>query len=117
MSVGDLVGKALLRPALMACALGALAACTWVKLSDGGALVRQAQAGDVSDCRHLGKVTTHTRDKVVMERNNAKVQEELIVLARNEAASFGADTIVPAGPVIDGRQDFDAYNCGADNPG
>jgi len=109
--------KALLGGTLLAGVLGGVAGCTWVKLSDDGAQVRQAKADEVGNCRHIGMVTTHTRDKVVLERNTAKVHEELLVLARNEAATLGGDTIVPTGPAVEGRQEFDVYGCGQDSGG
>lgn len=97
------------------CALFTLAAvgCTWIKLTDAGAAVRQGSPSAVQDCRLVGTVTSTTQDRVLLRRGRAKVAEELIVLARNEAATLGGDVIVPAGPMRDGRQDFNVYNCGS----
>ena len=85
--------------------------CTWVKLTDAGADVQQATAAEVTNCRLVGNVSATTQDRVLLERGRGKVAEELIVLARNEAASLGGDTIVPAGPMRDGHQDFNVYRC------
>jgi len=47
-----------------------------------------------------------------MDRNGIKVRDELEVMARNEAASLGADTIKPLGDPRDGEQSWGAYHCG-----
>jgi hypothetical protein len=39
------------------------------------------------------------------------VQDNLNVTARNSAAKMGADTIVPASQVEDGKQTFNVYRC------
>lgn len=85
--------------------------CTWIELTDAGATVRQGTPSAVEDCRLVGTVTSTTQNRVVLERGRAKVAEELIVLARNEAATLGGDVVVPAGPMRDGRQDFNVYRC------
>jgi hypothetical protein len=85
--------------------------CTWVKLTDGGAAVDQAALEQVGDCLLVGNVSTTTQDRVLLERGRGKVAEELIVLARNEAATLGGDTIVPAGAMSNGHQDFNVYRC------
>jgi hypothetical protein len=87
--------------------------CTWIQLTDAGAGVNQATASQVGQCRQIGAVSSSTQDKVGVKRSRGKVAEELIVLARNEAAVIGGDTIVPVGPPVDGRQDFTVYRCGA----
>lgn len=85
--------------------------CTWIELTDAGAAVRQGTPSAVQDCRLVGTVTSSTQDQVLLKRGRAKVAEELIVLARNEAATLGGDVIVPAGPMRDGRQDFNVFRC------
>jgi len=97
---------------LLAALTSVLIGCTWIKLTDAGAEVAQGSAAGVTDCELVGAVTASTQNRVVLERGRGKVAEELIVLARNEAATLGGDTIVPAGPMVDGRQDFEVYRCG-----
>jgi hypothetical protein len=86
--------------------------CTWIPLTDAGAQVNQATAAQVANCRQIGSVSSNTPAKVGVQRGRGKVAEELVVLARNEAANIGGDTIVPAGPAVDGRQEFNVYQCG-----
>jgi len=92
-----------------------LAACSWgIKLDSGGDKVRTAWNGDVAGCREAGKVTVSVLDHVgPMDRNGLKVRDELEVMARNEAATLGADTIKPLGPPANGEQSWGAYTCGA----
>ncbi len=88
-----------------------MSACSFVQLSDAGAQVAQLGSADVANCTSIGEVSSRTRDKVVISRGNAKVQEELLVLARNEAAGLGANAIVPVGTPENGEQRFRAYRC------
>ena len=96
-----------------------LAACSWgIKLDSGGDKVRTAWNGDVAGCRDVGKVTVSVLDHVgPMDRNGIKVRDELEVMARNEAATLGADTIKPLGDPRDGEQSWSAYHCGRGDGG
>ena len=100
-----------LRTFIAASALITTTGCTWVPLTDNGAGVDIVDAEKVAACEHLGEVTSSTQDKVVVARNSGKVQEELFVLARNEAAVQGADTIVATAAPENGRQTFSIYRC------
>ncbi len=94
----------------LACAL-LLQGCVWVRLSDEAAQVRQASAEDVRQCQAVGTVNAHTLNRVVFQRSRAKVQEELIVLASNEAAGLGGNRLVPKGPPDGAEQAFRVYHC------
>ncbi|MFB3106504.1 MAG: DUF4156 domain-containing protein [Pseudomonadales bacterium] len=100
-----------LRTFIAASALITTTGCTWVSLTDNGAGVDIVDAEKITTCELLGEVTSSTQDKIVVGRNSGKVQEELFVLARNEAARLSGDTIVAMGPPRDGAQDFTAYRC------
>lgn len=91
----------------------AVSGCTWIKLTDAGAAVAQGNAAQVTQCTLVGNVSSSTQNRIVVKRGRGKVSEELIVLARNEAATLGGDTIVPEAPMADGRQDFLVYRCGS----
>jgi hypothetical protein len=95
-----------------------LGACSWgIKLDSGGENVRVAWDGNVSGCRDAGKVTVSVLDHVgPVDRNGPKVRDELEVMARNEAATLGADTIRPLGDPRDGEQSWNAYVCGSIEP-
>lgn len=90
-----------------------LGACTWgITLNDAGKQVRTAWNSDVSHCRELGKVTVSVMERVgPVDRNDIKVRDELEVMARNEAAKMGADTVKPLAEPVDGEQAWGAYQC------
>jgi hypothetical protein len=85
--------------------------CTWVKLTPEGAKVKQATAAEVAACSRVGTANAMTKDRVLLKRGPQKVQEELIVLAANEAATMGGNAIVPEGAPVEGRQTFVVYKC------
>jgi hypothetical protein len=88
-------------------------ACTWVKPTPAGELVRVAPASDVANCARKGKVTVSVKNRVSgVERKPTKVATELATLARNEASLLGGDTVVAESSVADGRQVFGVYHCG-----
>ena len=91
--------------------LFSLSGCTYVRLTDGGAEVVQAESDAVANCTAIGVVSATTKAKVVVNRVDGKVREELLVLARNEAANLGANAIVPMGEPEQGQQRFRAYRC------
>ncbi|MGA9343297.1 MAG: DUF4156 domain-containing protein [Rhodanobacteraceae bacterium] len=111
----------MIRRLLLAIALAALAACSWgIKLDSGGDKVRTAWNGKVNGCRDVGKVTVSVLDRIgPVDRSDIKVRDELEVMARNQAAEMGADTVAPIGEPQDGAQSWNAYACGARsrNPG
>jgi len=89
-----------------------LSACTWVKPTEAGKQVVVAQDFSITNCRKLGTTTTSVKDRVgSFNRNAEKVEKELTLLAQDEAAGMGGDTIVPQGSVSDGSRAFDVYRC------
>lgn len=102
-------GRALL-PMLFAAAL--TGGCALVELTPAGAGVRLASPEAVVTCTNLGRLTASVVHKAgFIPRHPDAVQDNLNVTARNSAANMGADTIVPASPVQDGKQTFDVYRC------
>lgn len=93
-----------------------LAACSWgIKLDSGGSNVRVAWNDDVSACRDLGRITVSVLDKVgPMGRSQVTINDELEVMARNEAATMKADTIKPIADAAKGEQSWGAYVCGSE---
>src|SRR5262245_33162953 len=85
--------------------------CTWVKLTADGAKVKQATVAEVASCTRVGTANAMTKDRVLIKRGAQKVEEELVVLAANEAATMGGNAIVPEGVPVEGRQTFVVYKC------
>lgn len=92
-----------------------LGACSWgIKLDSRGENVRVAWDGNVQGCQDAGRLSVSVLDHVgPVDRNGLKVSDELEIMARNEAATLGADTIKPIGPPKDGEQAWNAYTCGS----
>jgi len=102
-----------MRPLLSALFAAALASgCALVELTPAGAGVRLASSEAVVTCTNLGRITADVIAKVgFLPRHPDAVQDNINVTARNAAADMGADTIVPASTIVDGKQTFDVYRC------
>ena len=88
-----------------------LGGCTFVKLTAAGENVAVLQASEVGNCTAAGTTTANVPNKVVVNRENARVQQDLRTLARNRAAELGGDTIVATAAPSNGRQTFNIYRC------
>jgi len=91
-----------------------LGGCTFVKLTAAGENVAVLQAGEVANCTlntPTSTLTANVPNKVVVNRENARVQQDLRTLARNRAAVLGGDTIVPTTEPRNGEQTFNIYRC------
>lgn len=90
-----------------------LGGCTWVKPDEAGRQVRVAYDGRVDGCVKVGEIGVSVRDWLLpgVRRNEMKVLDELESLARNEAATLDADTIVAMAEARSGRQRFSAWRC------
>lgn len=94
------------------CATISACGTTWVNLTSAGRLVSVATPEQVRSCTRVGSSTTNALSEFAfMERGSAKLQQELIDLARNEAGDMGGDRIVVETPITDGRQTFGVYRC------
>jgi hypothetical protein len=87
--------------------------CTWVKPDAQGELVNVVYTpAETRDCQELGSVTVSVKADIAgIDRNEVKVRDELESLARNQAATMNADTILPKSDVVDGEQEFFAFRC------
>jgi hypothetical protein len=89
-----------------------LGACAWVSLNPEANSVRVGSADEVKGCVNKGRVHVSVKHTIAKrERDAEKVASELSILARNEAARMGVDTVVAETPVTEGRQTFGAYAC------
>ena len=95
--------------ALVVCSVAT--ACTWVKPTPAGETVREANADAVAACAHLGVVSGTTTDRIVLQRNAEVIRKEQVTLARNQASTMGADTLVAKGPATGPTLQFDVYRC------
>ncbi|MBD8526744.1 DUF4156 domain-containing protein [Pseudomarimonas arenosa] len=99
--------------ALGLASLASLSACTWVKMENQAYEVRVAGADEsLSQCKRLGEIAVEVKDKVgFYRRDPIKVQDELEVMARNEAPRMQADTLQAVAPPLNGEQRWIAFNC------
>ena len=97
---------ALLTLSLTACA-------SWVQLTPEGAEVDLVgDASRVTSCARVGRANVQTLGKIiVVERGGQRLQDELLTLARNEAADLGGDTVVPESLMANGAQVFGVFKC------
>lgn len=89
-------------------------ACTWVKPIPEADRVQYVdyQNEDLKTCSRIGSVTTSVKAKIgFFNRSEEKVNQELITLARNEAALKGGNTVAAEKPAVNGRRVFVIYQC------
>ncbi|MGS2718566.1 DUF4156 domain-containing protein [Eionea flava] len=106
--------KALRIKSLSTIAFVLLGGCTWVELNTAGQLVKQLTNEQLTPtCERVGVVNASTKASIVAgtSRNEKKIQQELTILARNEAGTLNANAIVAKTPAIEGKQSFIAYRC------
>lgn len=102
--------KILPTPAILGLLL--VTGCTWVKPEPGSERVRIVTAEEAAGCQRIGTASASVRDRVLaVQRKPGKVAAELDTLARGSALDLGGDTLVPAGPVVDGKRDYIVYRC------
>ncbi len=100
-----------LLPHALAPGLLLLAACTQTLTTDGELSTRSAELKDAAKCRHLGNAQVAVKLELILGDKNAGAAANLLVKARNLASEIGADTVVPAGEITDGVQNFRLYLC------
>lgn len=91
-----------------------LTACAsnWVQLTPDGEQVRLALPVDVQNCRRIGTSSASALNRIgPMQRGGERLQQELVTLARNEAADMGGNRVVAESTIIDGRQTFGVFSC------
>ena len=86
-----------------------LAACSWVNENPNGQSVAITTS---SNCPQVGTINVSTQPKIgFVKRGKKKILSELRVLARNEALKINANTIIPQGEPVEGKQRYLAYAC------
>lgn len=93
--------------------VGLVAACTWVKPTAEASNVHVVGLSNLGGCERIGWVDVAVRSEILfdIQRSPAKVKTELETLARNQAASRGADSVIATSDVKNGKQTYDMYRC------
>jgi hypothetical protein len=96
---------------LIAVALVAATACTWVKVPPEAQQVIVVPANRVSACNRIGTVSSTVKATVMtIPRDGNKVRNELDDLARQHAVTLGANTLVRQS-IVNGKGTYVAYHC------
>ena len=75
------------RTVLIASVLGLMNACTWVQLSPEAASIYLRTASEVRECDRVGTANVNALSQIgFIDRSAARLQDELVDLAKNEAA-------------------------------
>jgi len=86
--------------------------CQWVKPTESGAQVALVKPALVANCEKLGSTVSIVKARVgIVQRKKAKVADELVTLAKNEAGNMGGNTIITRKAPEEGRQTFEIYSC------
>jgi hypothetical protein len=86
--------------------------CTYVKTDAAAESVVLANESRVQNCQRIGTASANVKASVAgINRKSEKVASELLVLARNEAANMGGNTLVANSPIENGKQRFIVYKC------
>lgn len=89
-----------------------LGACAWIKPTARSETVQLATDADIVNCVKKGITSSKTIGRIIfIPRNREKVFNELVTLAKNEAAVMQGDTVVANGKPQGGALDFVVYRC------
>lgn len=89
-------------------------ACTWVEVDEHGLEVQAISNSEPAPehCQSKGQVEVSVLHEIAFyDRDEEKIEKELLILARNEAGLMGANVIQPHSKPQDGRQRFNVFYC------
>lgn len=93
-----------------------VSSCTWVKYEEGAENIALVKPAHIESCEKLGEVSAQVKHTVSgLKRKPEKVARELIVLAKNQAVTMGANALVSLDAPDAGQQSFVAYRCEQQN--
>jgi hypothetical protein len=100
-----------IRIAVIAALVAIVSGCTWVKIPPEAKEVAIVPAKFVADCRKIGVVSANTADTLAgIPRARRKIEEELDLLAKEQAAAINANTLVRKS-MEGGTAAYTAYYC------
>lgn len=89
-----------------------LAGCSFNEPTEASKQVMLVKDYNVTSCQKLGVTVARVKDSLgAIKFSEDEVQEELIVIAKNDAAEMGGDSIVAVSDVKGGVQKFAIYRC------
>lgn len=91
-----------------------LTACSFVSLDPQARdVVVESDANTLKSCQALGNTTVSLWDKAETFQSNKTVASQMDTLARNEAATMGGNTVMPASAINNGQRTYSVYKCPA----
>lgn len=88
-----------------------LSACAWVNVTPEAAQIKIVTPDATTGCQRIGVVSANTKAKLLgVPRKEHIVTKELDDLARQQAVSMGANTLVRQ-TVVEGKGSYTAYLC------
>lgn len=89
-----------------------LSGCTINSATEASKTVLLVKDYNVKECKKLGSSTAKVKDVIAgVNLPESQLQKELIVIAKNDAAAIGGDSIVELSPMKGGFQVFGIYKC------
>lgn len=97
---------------MVAAMLMGLSACAGIERVPGTEYVRLLPLAQAAQCQKIGRARTQVMEKVAfVERDQQKVADELLQLAKNEAVRAGGNALTLDGDIHFGSRQFIVYRC------
>lgn len=90
-----------------------LAACSFVSLDPQAKdIIVSSNASNLNNCKFVGNTNVSLWDKAGTFQSQEKTESQLNILARNQAATMGGNTVVAESATADAVQKtYRVYNC------
>lgn len=89
-------------------------ACSFVSLDPGARDVNVVEdTNSLKNCKALGETNVNLWSKAETFQSDKTVNTQLDTLARNQAATMGGNTVIPASDINNGQRKYNVYNCPA----
>ena len=90
----------------------ALASCSFVSLNPGAKDITVSHdSKTLSQCKFLGNTNVSIWSKAETFQSDDTVEEQLDILARNEAATMNGNVVIPDSKITNGKRSYKVYNC------
>lgn len=96
---------------LLAIIIG-LSACSFVSLDPQARDVIVVENTNLlKNCKFLGNTTVSLWSKAENFQSDQTVNDQLDILARNQASTMNGNTVVPHSAINNGQREYGVYNC------
>ncbi|MEN9947087.1 MAG: hypothetical protein RLZZ293_1473 [Pseudomonadota bacterium] len=92
--------------------IGILSACSFVSLNpEAKDVVVSSTINDSTTCKKINDITVSVWKKADTFQSQEKTEDQLDILARNQAANLKGNTVVATSTVNQGQRSYAVYNC------